>query len=206
MSAATVYELIGYAGSALIVVSLMMRSLLRLRWINLIGAAIFTVYGVLIAAPPVWVVNGAIVVIDVYHLVQLKRDRRESFAMLEVDPASPYLTRFLEFHRDGIARFQPEFTGIDPAHRVFLVLRDLVPVGVLAVRPPDDDGTAVVDLDYVIPGYRDLRPGTFLFKRGTAKSVLGVQRLVTESGVPAHQRYIVKMGFTRRGDRYERPL
>jgi hypothetical protein len=206
MSAATVYEVIGYAGSALIVLSLMMHSVLRLRWINLVGAAIFTVYGVLIAAPPVWVVNAAIVVIDIYHLTQLKSDRREAFEMLEVDPAATYLTRFLAFHRDGIARFQPEFDGIDPAHRVFLVLRDLMPVGVLAVGRPDADGTAVVDLDYVIPGYRDLRPGSFLFKRGTAKAALGVDRLVSEPGAPAHQRYLAKMGFVRRGDRFERPL
>lgn len=126
--------------------------------------------------------------------------------MLAVEPTSTYLTRFLAFHREGIARFQPEFDGIDPTHRVFLVLRDLMPVGVLAVRPSDEDGTAVVDLDYVIPGYRDLRPGSFLFKRGTAKAVLGVDRLVSEPGAPAHARYLGKMGFVRRGDRYERAL
>ena len=205
MSTATVYELIGYAGSALIVVSLMMRSVLRLRWINLAGALVFAVYGALIAAPPVWVVNGAIVVIDIYHLAQLKRDRRHAFEMLEVDRDSRYLARFLEVHRESIGRFQPQFDGIRATHRVFLVLRDLVPVGVLAVRPDSDtaDG-AIVDLDYVIPGYRDLRPGTFLFRRGTIRAVLGVTRLVTEPGAPAHKRYLVKMGFRRVGDRYER--
>lgn len=203
MSPTAVYELIGYVGSALIVLSLMMRSVLRLRWINLIGAAIFTVYGALIAAPPVWVVNGAIIVIDVYHLAQLKRDRRHAFEMLEVDLDSKYLARFLDVHHAGIRRFQPEFDGIGPTHRVFLVLRDLFPVGVLAVRPGGDGG-AVVDLDYVIPGYRDLRPGKFLFRRGTIRGVLGVTRLVTEPGSAAHQRYLVKMGFERVGDRYER--
>lgn len=203
MSTATVYELIGYAGSALIVVSLMMRSVLRLRWINLAGALVFAVYGLLIAVPPVWLVNGAIVVIDIYHLAQLKRDRRHAFEMLELDRDSKYLARFLDVHRQSIGHFQPEFDGIEPTHQVFLVLRDLVPVGVLAVRP-GDDGEAVVDLDYVIPGYRDLRPGMFLFRRGTIRSVLGVTRLVTEPGAPAHQRYLAKMGFERVGDRYER--
>lgn len=203
MSTATVYELVGYAGSVLIVVSLMMRSVLRLRWINLAGALVFAVYGLLIAAPPVWVVNGAIVVIDIYHLAQLKRDRRHAFEMLEVDLDSKYLARFLDVNRAGIRRFQPEFEGIGPTHRVFFVLRDLVPVGVLAVRPGADGG-AIVDLDYVIPGYRDLRPGKFLFRRGTIRDVLAVTRLVTEPGSRAHQRYLVKMGFERVGDRYER--
>lgn len=205
MTTATIYELIGYTGSALIVVSLMMRSVLRLRVINLVGALVFAVYGVLIAAPPVWVVNGAIVVIDLYHLVQLKRDRGERFEMVEVEPSSAYLARFLAFHRDDILAFQPEFAGLGTGHRVFLVLRDLVPVGVLAVRRHDDE-SAAVDLDYVIPGYRDLRPGTFLFRRGTVRTVLGVTRLVSEPGSPSHQRYLTKMGFEPVDDRYERAL
>ena len=64
-------ELIGYLGSILVAISLMMKSLLRLRIINLIGALFFTVYGVLLGAYPVAFVNGIIVFIDLYYLVQM---------------------------------------------------------------------------------------------------------------------------------------
>jgi hypothetical protein len=64
----SVYEIIGYIASILVAVSLMMSSILKLRVINLIGAACFTVYGLLIDAYPVAVVNFIIVLIDLYYL------------------------------------------------------------------------------------------------------------------------------------------
>ena len=47
------FEMVGYLGSVLVAVSLMMKSLWRLRIINLVGASFFTVYGLLIGALPV---------------------------------------------------------------------------------------------------------------------------------------------------------
>ena len=41
-------EWLGYAASALVLISLSMSSIARLRWFNLAGASCFTVYGVLI--------------------------------------------------------------------------------------------------------------------------------------------------------------
>ena len=52
MDSDLVYELIGYAGSALVVLSLMQRSILRLRVIGLIGSVVFLVYSLLIGAYP----------------------------------------------------------------------------------------------------------------------------------------------------------
>src|SRR5690554_6128513 len=97
-------ELIGYLASALIVASLLMASVLRLRVVNLVGALVFTTYGVLISSPPVWLANGAIVVIDVYYLVKLLRDRSRSayFEIVETRPDAPVLQRFVAFHRDDI--------------------------------------------------------------------------------------------------------
>jgi len=63
-----VYEIIGYVASLLVAVSLMMRSVLKLRIINLLGAAAFTLYGLLIDAYPVAVMNLFIVLIDLYYL------------------------------------------------------------------------------------------------------------------------------------------
>lgn len=205
MDTATLYELIGYVGSGLVVVSLMMRSLLRLRAVNLVGAAIFTIYGVLIDAPPVWAVNGAIVLIDIYHLWRMLRSDDDAFDILEVAPDSEYLERLLRFHREDIARYQPEFDRVGPQHRVFLILRDMLPVGVFAARA-DDDSTAVVDLDYVIPGYRDLKPGSFLYRDADVQHRLGVERITSRPGTAAHERYLERVGFVRAGDHLERSL
>ena len=52
-----ILEFIGYAASVLIAVSLTMRSVLRLRIINLFGSSCFVAYGILIQAYPVDVMN-----------------------------------------------------------------------------------------------------------------------------------------------------
>jgi hypothetical protein len=64
------FELLGYMASVFVAISLMMRSLVKLRVINLIGAVLFTVYGLVIAAYPVAVVNGFIVLVNIYYLQQ----------------------------------------------------------------------------------------------------------------------------------------
>ena len=51
------YEIIGYVGSALIVVSLAMSNIIRLRVVNLVGALVFMTYGVLIGSLPVTATN-----------------------------------------------------------------------------------------------------------------------------------------------------
>lgn len=68
MELSMIYEIIGYVASVLVAISLMMRSVLKLRVINLLGAAVFTLYGLLIGAYPVAVMNLFIVLIDLYYL------------------------------------------------------------------------------------------------------------------------------------------
>lgn len=71
-------EIIGYCGSGIVVVSLMMKSIVRLRWINLIGALFFVVYGFFIKSNPVVVLNLFIVFADAYHIIRLRKDPNRS--------------------------------------------------------------------------------------------------------------------------------
>jgi hypothetical protein len=64
------FEMLGYLASVFVAVSLMMRSLTRLRVINLIGALLFTAYGLIISAYPVAAVNAFIVLVNIYYLQQ----------------------------------------------------------------------------------------------------------------------------------------
>ena len=68
-----ILELVGYAASVLIAISMMMSSILRLRLFNLAGAAGFAVYGLLIHAYPVAVLNGITMVVNVYYLQRMLR-------------------------------------------------------------------------------------------------------------------------------------
>lgn len=61
-------EMVGYTASVLVAISLMMRSLHKLRIINLSGSLLFTVYGFTIGAYPVAVLNAFIVLVNLFYL------------------------------------------------------------------------------------------------------------------------------------------
>lgn len=75
MHAAMIVEMAGYLGSVLVVVSMLMTSVRRLRVVNAVGAGIFTVYALLIQSYPTALMNFCLVVIDVYHLIRM--DKRQ---------------------------------------------------------------------------------------------------------------------------------
>jgi len=196
MSRSAVYELIGYAGSVLVVVSLMMQSLWRLRVINLFGAAVFATYALLIRSWPVAAVNVVIVGIDVWYIWKMSR-QHDYFSVLEVDPDSRYLARFLDFYADDIARFIPGSPLPTQDSNVFFILRDAVPVG-LWIAHPIDEHTWSLDVDYVIPRYRDSKAGRYLY--GQASPLPTGLELVVEASPAAHERYLGAMGFQKAAD------
>lgn len=195
MDSKLVLEVVGYVASALVAVSLMMSSILRLRLVNLLGSAAFTAYGALIGAYPVAIVNLLIVFINLYYLRQMLGSR-EYFKLLRVRPDSEYLLAFLDFHRDEIRRFLPGFAHTPAEGRLtFFVLRDMVPAG-LFIGDLAGDGSLRVLLDFVIPQYRDFKTGRYLFADQAAFfREQGVREIVSEPGSPRHADYLRRMGF-----------
>lgn len=196
MEPQTIYELIGYLASVLVAISLMMHSVLRLRVINLIGGAVFTVYGLLIGAMPVAFMNFLIVLINIYNLRQMLKTR-EYFELLEVSPDSRYLQRFLAFYAEDIQHLMPDFAyepeSVDVA---FMVLRNMVPAGVFLAKR-GVDGTLLVTLDYVIPGYRDLKSARFIYRDNLEYFIKrGIHQVYSLPGSKQHRDYLRRMGFT----------
>ncbi|NNC93324.1 MAG: hypothetical protein HKN80_12625 [Acidimicrobiia bacterium] len=195
MSATAVYELIGYLGSALIIASLSMKSILRLRLVGLVGATVFSIYGLLIGAIPIVITNAVILGIHAYYLRQLLGSK-PVFTVLEVRQGSRYLERFLDHYAEDIAAFQPNF-HYEPRpdrYRAF-ILRDMVPAG-LFMCDIDGSETGQVQLDYVIPAYRDLKLGRFLYSSNS--SIFAdprITHLESRTGTARHNAYLERMGF-----------
>lgn len=188
------YELIGYVASVLVAISLTMSSILRLRLINLAGAAIFAIYGVLIGAAPVAAVNIFIVGVNIYYLAKIF-GAREYFRLLEVSADSEYLEHFLELNRVDILRYEPQaVTHPLPHHLTLFVLRGVIPAG-LVIGERVGGGTLHVHLDYVLPGYRDFKVGNFLYGHDEFFRERGISRVVTQAENRVHARYLRRMGF-----------
>jgi hypothetical protein len=195
MSEQLLLELLGYAASVLVAISLMMSSILRLRVINLVGALAFALYGWLIGSIPVAAVNLFIVVINLYYLQGMLRSR-EYFHLLELSPDSEYLRYFLSFHSAQIERFSPGAPAERAAGVNIMVLRDVVPAGLLM---GDIEGNTLrVKIDFVIPRYRDFKIGKFLFSEGAGFfRDRGIREIVSGAGSREHSRYLERMGFRR---------
>ncbi len=188
-------EIIGYIASAVIVTSLTMTSVLKLRIIGLIGAFGFGLYGVLIGAVPLIITNVVIMGIHVFYLREML-GVEEYFTLLEVQGSSAYLRYFIEFHEDEIRRRLPSFVLRDSqTHLRIFILRDAVPAGLLIAdcRP---DGSMVIDLDFVIPEYRDFKIARYLFTPGSGVLAgRNIERVYSPPGTNVQQRYLRRMGF-----------
>lgn len=194
-------QLLGYAASVLIAASLLMRSIVRLRILNLAGAATFSLYGFLIGAYPVGVLNLMTATINIVQLIRLRR-RTEIFRILEIRTTAPYLQYFLDFQAGDIRRFFPSFrydaATPDDGRVAWLVLRDLVPAGVLLGRRHGD--VLEVELDYVVPQYRDMKVGRFLFHdEADFFRRLGIREIVGRGDTEVHAQYLERMGFKADG-------
>lgn len=198
-------EIIGYIGSILVAFSLTMKSLLRLRVINLLGASFFTAYGVLLRAYPVAFLNGLIVCIDLYYLFEMWR-QKDFFTFMEVKPTSDYLRTFVNFYKNDIAGITPNFVHqVEDSQICFFILRNMVPAGVFIAKVEGEE--AHIKLDYVIPNYRDFKVARFIFEENSSFfTQRGIRRFVSEGGSNVHRRYLERMGFLQKGDLFVREI
>lgn len=68
MGSINVVEGLGYLASVLVAISFLMKSINKLRFVNLIGSICFVIYAVAIHAIPVALINLFTVCINVYYL------------------------------------------------------------------------------------------------------------------------------------------
>ncbi len=190
-------EWIGYVASGLIALSMTVSSIVRFRWINLTGAFLLSVYGFLIHALPVGILNGLIFCVDGYYLWVIY-SKKETFETLEIKAGSEYLLRFLEFHKGDIQKICPGFSYRPDLNTVsFFILRNMAVAG-LFLAHQEDNHVLTVGLDYVIPEYRDFKNGRFIYYRLRQKFVeAGFTKIKAAEQNPANDHYFKKLGFKK---------
>lgn len=63
-------ECLGYVASVIVAISFIMKSIIKLRIVNTLGAICFVIYAVAINATPVALINFFIICVNVYYLTQ----------------------------------------------------------------------------------------------------------------------------------------
>lgn len=196
MNTAIIIELVGYLGSALVLVSMLMSSVVRLRIINMIGSAIFAAYAMIIHSYPTAFMNGCLVLINLYNLMKLTRQDKH-YDLIEEHADGPFITYLWKYYQEDILKYFPDFDMLknEKDDKVYVACCDTVPAGFLLGK---DKGNGVLEvvIDYSTPTYRDCSVGKYLYSKlsesGIRKLVCGVTQVST------HKEYLTKMGFVEK--------
>jgi hypothetical protein len=196
-------DLLGWAGSAVLVWSLLQARILRLRVLNLIGSIVLVVFNAALHVWPMVGLNAVIAVINVVYLRGLLATRHDvaAYEVVEVGTDDDFLAYTLRRHSIDIERFNPLFSydAARPGRSAFLVLRGDELIGIVLVRDAGD-GVAQVELDYVTRRFRDFTPGEFVYRSSRLFTDRGFRRVITPAGMVAP--YYARLGFRPDGDSY----
>ncbi|MCD6234800.1 MAG: YgjV family protein [Candidatus Marinimicrobia bacterium] len=192
----SLYEFIGYAATLIVAISLMMRQIRRLRIYNLIGSALFSLYGALIGAWPVAVLNGFIVLINIRELISLSR-RDIVFKAQKVDVKNSwYLEYYLNFFQEDIKRIFPDFAiREEEKYESVIIMRDVLPASIVILRKTKGPEAEII-LDFAHPEFRDMQNARYFFRKGCESLNLeGKEFFITPGMEKQHIRFLRKMHF-----------
>lgn len=192
-------DIIGWAGSGLLVYSLMQTRVLRFRVLNLVACVVLIGFNAALGIWPMVAMNVALSLINAWHIRALLRTRHDdaAYEVLEVGAQDEYLRHVLRVHEADILRHQPDFVwdGAASGKVAFLVQRGDETVGVVLINDTGD-GVARVVLDYVTPRYRDFSPGEFVWRRSTVLRDRGFRSVLTPERMVGP--YYARLGFEPR--------
>lgn len=196
----SMYEVVGWTGSVLVVVSLMVPSVRRFRWLNFAGSLLATVYNAVFAIWPFFAMNLAITLIDAYWIVRLERGARRGrdYSLVPIGVDEPYLAHLLDLFREDIHRWYPSFVrAAGEGRRAFLVLHGAETIGVVVAEVRGRAADVVLDL--VAPRFRDFTPGRFVYGARGLTDLVDVDSLRVLAGTTTDPSYFERVGFVGDG-------
>lgn len=187
-------ELFGYVGTALVILSMTMTSVTKLRIINICGSVISGIYSAFCHAWPVAVMNVCLICINVYHLIRESR-HQYTFGHVKAKHDDTIVTYFLFCYAADIQKYFPNYRlHAWESTEIHLIMVQSEVVGMLVGTRAAD--VFSIELDYAIPKYRDLSVGKYLF---SCLKEEGVEMLTAPIGEKEHNSYMKAMGFADEG-------
>jgi uncharacterized protein with PQ loop repeat len=194
-------EIFGYCASAVIAFSLTRSSMIKLRWFNLLGASSFCLYGILINAYPVAILNGFIALTNVFFIYKILKHTQMEFSVIPMKTPSDYLDFFIDFHKRDIDSIFPNFFKDykNKARRYFVLTKQTEVVGIVSGYV--DENMLTVDFDFVIETYRDCKLGHFALGEGQEiTNKFKFDKVWAKADTAIHEEYLQKIGFVKLDD------
>ena len=196
----SIFDIIGYVGSLLVVISMLMTSVMKLRIINTAGSVLAVIYALAIHAYPTLVMNVALIIINVINMRKLSNNSTE-FRVVKAPGSDAVLSDIISKYLEDIKTFFPGYRDLTSEDTAFIVFNEDVPVGITAGKV--NNTCFDIYFDYTIPAYRDCSVGKYLFSH-LKNFDLGKAQIVDPSN--KHIPYLNKIGFSAEGSKYIKML
>ncbi len=195
------WEVFGYIGTALVIFSMTRTSVVKLRIFNICGSVISLIYAAKMNTWPVVFLNGSLVAINIFQLIRTSRTKIV-FNYVKTTLSNDTLQYFAKHNMEDIKKYFPKWSPVSSdeteAHIVYM---ENEVVGVLTGKRINN--TLIVGIDYSTPKFRDLSVASFLFAKIKDD---GVDTLQAQADVEIHEKYLKKMGFTKKDDAFVKSL
>ena len=189
-------EILGYAASIIVFISLTMKSLVKLRLINAAGSLLFVVFALRTSSFPTAVLNVGIVIIDVYYFVRTIKIKN-NFDIVRVQKENEIVLHFYKIHKKEIVALFGEQAFAQSEYTAVFFRNDDI-AGLLAYSPVSTE-TAEILIDFAVPAYRDCAIGRHFFVNDVGFwKQQGYEYLIIKTPDKTHIPYIKRLGFTCR--------
>ncbi|MDR2898536.1 MAG: hypothetical protein LBU99_06930 [Spirochaetaceae bacterium] len=190
--------ILGYSASVITLCSLLMKSLLKLRWINAVGASLFSAFAILTASWPTAFLNMGIVLVDIYFIRQLM-SRRELFELIPVQEQNEMIQYFYRANEAEIRRIFGDAAFNSATEYAFYMKNNDI-AGILAYSD-SLEGKVRIQVDYVTPRYRDFSIGRYFYITDLSFwKNKQVSLIEMEAPSKEHIPYLKKAGFIPKED------
>lgn len=200
-------QILGYAASLIVFISLMMKSLAKLRVLNAAGSLLFVVFALATDSLPTAFLNLGIVVIDVFYFIRMTRVK-DNFEIMTVQKDNEIVRRFYRINKKELDALFGEASFIK-SEKIALFFRNDDIAGLLAyssvVLPQSDssvpESAAEILIDFVVPKYRDFAVGRHFFVKDVSFwKEQGYTCLLSSVPDKRHIPYLERLGFERQND------
>jgi hypothetical protein len=191
-------DLLGYIASFIILVSLTMKSIVKLRWINAAGSFLFVIFAWITRSSPTVVMNLGIIAIDLWYVFAISR-KKSDYHLVKAERGSAWLDFFYTKNKVEIDAIFGLDAFLDARNFSYFVCDDEI-VGLFAWKEISPTECRIL-IDFVTPRFRDTKIGTYFFDKNLSFfKAKGYSRFTYGQVSSKHWKYLKKIGFAKNQD------
>lgn len=188
-------EIFGYFGTALVVISMMMTSVTKLRVINICGSIISATYAGIFNTWPIFVMNICLIVINTFHLVRSFL-QKEQYSYVKTNYLDPTIERYINYYKKDIKKFYSSFNTQNLNNRdIYLIYSKSDIIGFIIGKT--ESQTLYIDLCYARKKYRYM---IFTKIALTSLQKINIRVIKTNKQKTKFNKYLIKLGFKEQDD------